>query len=122
MVGQPQGVGDPGWSRPTRSTGRAPAAVARRAMSLARFQFTAPSWGCIIACIWPISAERSGMPRRAIPGSTAGATAAPAAERGEELLEGRALERVGLVAGVVRSWTPNYSVGPSTGGLARRWR
>ena len=39
-----------------------PEAAARRAMSLARFQFTAPSCGCIIACIWPMSAEKSGIP------------------------------------------------------------
>ena len=31
-------------------------------MSVARVQFTGPSYGAIIACIWPISAERSGMP------------------------------------------------------------
>jgi len=37
-------------------------ATVLRATSLARFQFTAPSWGCIIACIWLISAERSGIP------------------------------------------------------------
>ena len=33
-----------------------------RAMSVARVQFTGPSYGAIIACIWPISAERSGIP------------------------------------------------------------
>ncbi len=37
-------------------------AEVRRAMSVARVQFTGPSYGAIIACIWPISAERSGIP------------------------------------------------------------
>ena len=37
-------------------------ATVRRATSLASVQFTEPSCGDIIACIWLISADRSGMP------------------------------------------------------------
>src|SRR5262245_24297465 len=37
-------------------------ATARRAMSVATVQFNGPSYGCIIAWIWPNSAPRSGMP------------------------------------------------------------
>ena len=36
-------------------------AAERRAMSLARVQFTAPSYGVIRCCIWPSSALRSGI-------------------------------------------------------------
>ena len=36
-----------------------------RATSLASVQFTEPSCGAIIACIWPISADRSGIRRPA---------------------------------------------------------
>ena len=79
-------------------------ATVRRATSLASVQFTEPSCGAIIACIWLISAERSGIPAP----PAAGAAAAQGAPEGvEDLLERRALERVGLlvvrtVAGLVR--------------------
>ena len=49
-----------------------------RATSLARFQFTEPSCGVIIACIWLISCERSGMPAAPCSGAT-GAAAPPKA-------------------------------------------
>ena len=42
--------------------GSGSSATVRRATSLARVQFTEPSCGAIIACIWLINAERSGIP------------------------------------------------------------
>ena len=43
-------------------------AAVRRAMSVARAQFTGPSYGAIMACIWPISAGEVGHPARRPPG------------------------------------------------------
>ena len=62
-------------------------ATVLRAMSRAKSQLIGPSWGCISDCIWLNSWPRSGMP--------------PPDRRREELLEGRAAERVLVLAGTV---------------------
>ena len=61
VVGEAHGVGDLVLLARSWGRGRAAGRPTRRAMSLARVQFTAPSCGAIIACTWPISPARSGI-------------------------------------------------------------
>ena len=60
VVGEPDGVGDPGLRRPRSGLGSGSCAdgLAGRCRWRAS-QLTGPSCGCISACIWPISAPRS---------------------------------------------------------------
>ena len=70
-------------------------ATSLRAVSSAKSQFRAPSYGCINDWIWLKRAPRSGMPPGPPPSREP-----PSPGTAEELLEGRALE--GVLAAVVR--------------------
>ena len=98
VVGEPHRVGDLGVL--LAAVGAGVGLLRRRSGGRCRWrasQFSGPSYGCIIACIWLISADEVGHARRRPARRAAPEPPAPA-ERVEDLLERRALERV-----VVRS-------------------
>ncbi len=113
VVGQAQGVGDLGALPVGGGSGPASWATVRRATSLARFQFTEPSWGCIIACIWPISADEVGHAAGARGAGPAGA--AEGATEGLNICSnGVPLNGLPLLRSVTGSFlmAPNYSAAP----------